>query len=164
MAARHVGAAPIIVVDVVPDRLQLASALGADLAIDAREGNVVEQIRAASGGGVDFSLEATGIAAVLRQAIDALGQRGVCGIVGATAPAEEASFNIADLMIGGKTIRGIVEGDSVPDQLIPRLVDLYLAGEFPIDRLVRTYSFDAIDQAVADAESGAVIKPILLMA
>lgn len=164
MAARHVGAVPIIVVDVVPDRLQLASALGADLAIDAREGNVVEQIRAASGGGVDFSLEATGIAAVLRQAIDALGQRGVCGIVGATAPAEEASFNIADLMIGGKTIRGIVEGDSVPDQLIPRLVDLYLAGEFPIDRLVRTYSFDAIDQAVADAESGAVIKPILLMA
>ena len=163
MAARHVGAAPIIVVDVVPERLQLARELGADLAIDARQSSVVEQIRAASGGGVDFSLEATGIAAVLRQAIDALGQQGVCGIVGATAPAEEASFNIADLMIGGKTIRGIVEGDSVPDELIPRLVDLYLAGEFPIDRLVQTYAFDAIDQAVADAESGAVIKPILMM-
>ena len=124
----------------------------------------MEQIQAASGGGVDFSLEATGIAAVLRQAIDALGQQGVCGIVGATAPADEVSFNITDVMIRGKTIRGIVEGDSVPEELIPRLVDLYLAGEFPIERLVRTYAFEAIDQAVADAETGAVIKPILLMA
>jgi len=63
------------------------------------------------------------------------------------------SFNIADLMIGGKTIRGIVESDSVPDELIPRLADLHLEGEFSIDRLVRTYSFDAIDQAVADGVS-----------
>ncbi len=164
MAARHLGASPIIVIDVVHERLQLAHELGADLAIDARQGSVVEQIQAASGGGVDFSLEATGVAAVLRQAIDALGQQGVCGIVGATAPADELSFNIADVMIRGKTIRGIVEGDSVPEELIPRLVDLYLAGEFPIDRLVTTYAFHAIDQAVVDAETGAVIKPVLLMA
>jgi aryl-alcohol dehydrogenase len=164
MAARHLGAGPIIVIDVLPERLQIARDLGADLAIDAREGSVVEQIQAASGGGVNFALEATGIVAVVRQAIDALGPRGVCGIVGATAPGEEAKVDIADLMVRGKTIRGIVEGDSVPETLIPQLVDLYLSGDFPIDRLVRTYPFDAIAQAVADAESGAVIKPVLLMA
>lgn len=164
MAARHLGAGPIIVIDVLPERLQIARDLGADLTIDAREGNVVEQIQAASGGGVHFTLEATGIAAVLRQAIDALGSQGMCGIVGATAPGEEAKFDIADLMVRGKTIRGIVEGDSVPETFIPQLVDLYLSGEFPIDRLIRTYPFDAIAQAVADAESGAAIKPVLLMA
>ena len=163
MAARHAGMEPIVVIDVVPERLQIARDLGADATIDAREGDVVARIHAASGGGVAFALEATGIVAVLRQAIDALGQQGVCGIVGATPPGAEVSFDVGDLMIRGKTIRGIVEGDSEPHEFIPRLVDLYMSGEFPIERLVRTYPFDAIGQAVADAERGAVIKPILLM-
>jgi aryl-alcohol dehydrogenase len=163
MAARYLGAGPIIVVDIVPERLKLARDLGADITIDARGDDVVAQIQAASAGGVDFALEATGIVAVVRQAIDALGQQGVCGIVGATAPGAAASFDIADLMVRGKTIRGIVEGDSVPDELIPRLVDLFLDGEFPIDRLIQTYPFVAIEQAVADSERGAVIKPVLLM-
>lgn len=164
MAARLSGASPVIAVDVNPARLAVARELGADVAIDGRTADVLAQIRAACAGrGADFTLEAVGRPEVVRQAIDALGPRGVCGIVGAPALGVEATFDITDVMVGGKTIRGIVEGNSIPSEFIPRLVDLFLAGRFPIDQLVRTYKLDDINQAVADAESGKTIKPVILM-
>ena len=140
-----------------------ARELGADVVINALEVDAVEEIGAACGGGVDYTLETTGNLIVIRQAIDVLAARGTCGIVGATALGAEVPFDVANLMILGKTIRGIVEGDSVPTEFIPKLIDLYMDGKFPIDRLVRTYPLASIADAVADGESGAVIKPIVLM-
>jgi aryl-alcohol dehydrogenase len=163
MAARLVGASPVIAIDVNPARLSLARELGADRVINASESEVVSEIQEATKGGADFALEASGVAQVLRQAIDALGQRGTCGIVGAPAIGTEVSFDVPDLMIGGKVIRGIVEGDSVPEEFIPKMVDLYLDGNFPIDRIIKTYRLDEINQAVADAEAGTVVKPVILM-
>jgi aryl-alcohol dehydrogenase len=63
----------------------------------------------------------------------------------------------------GRTVRGVIQGDSRPDQFIPYLVDLFVAGKFPIDRLVTFYDFTAIDQAAADAVNGTTIKPVLRM-
>ncbi len=60
-----------------------------------------------------------------------------------------------------KAIMGVVEGDSVPDVFVPHLIDLYMQGRFPFDRLVQFYEFDQINQAAADAESGATVKPVL---
>ena len=57
-----------------------------------------------------------------------------------------------------------MEGDSIPQLFIPRLVELWKQGRFPVERIVATYDFDAIDQAVRDAEAGVVIKPVLRMA
>ncbi len=73
----------------------------------------------------------------------------------------EASLDMNDLLIPGKTVRGIVEGDSVPDVFIPRLVDLYAQGRFPFDRLVQYYSLEEINQAAGDAEEGNTFKPVL---
>jgi aryl-alcohol dehydrogenase len=58
-------------------------------------------------------------------------------------------------------VRGIVEGDSVPDIFIPRLVDLYAQGRFPFDRLVQYYSLEEINRAAEDAEEGNTLKPVL---
>jgi aryl-alcohol dehydrogenase len=57
---------------------------------------------------------------------------------------------------------GVTEGDSNPEVFIPTLADLYRQGRFPVDRLVTTYGFDDINQAAADAASGAAIKPVLV--
>ncbi len=59
---------------------------------------------------------------------------------------------------------GVVEGNSVPDVVVPQLIDLYMQGRFPFDRLVRFYDFDQINQAAADTESGTTVKPILRVA
>ena len=66
-----------------------------------------------------------------------------------------------EVLTTGKTIRGIVAGDSVPDLVIPSLVELYLQGRFPFDRLVKYYTLDQINQAAEDSEKGVTIKPIV---
>lgn len=164
MAARVAGATTIIAADVVPSRLALAKELGATHTVNSRETDPIEAVRKITGGGADFTLESSGRPAVLRQAIDALAIKGVCGIVGAPALGTEASFDVNGVMTTGKTILGIVEGDSVPDIFIPRLVELYQQGRFPFDRLVKFYSLDQINQAAEDSEKGITIKPIVRFA
>lgn len=68
-----------------------------------------------------------------------------------------------ELLLGGKTIRGIVEGDSTPKQFIPQLVKLYQQGRFPFDKLVKFYPFEQINQAAADSEKGITLKPIVMI-
>jgi aryl-alcohol dehydrogenase len=65
------------------------------------------------------------------------------------------------LMSPGKAIRGIIQGDSVPELFIPQLIELHRQGRFPFDRLIKFYTLDEINQAAADSESGATIKPVL---
>ncbi|HDR9095739.1 TPA: NAD(P)-dependent alcohol dehydrogenase [Burkholderia vietnamiensis] len=161
LAARIAGATTIIAIDIVPSRLELAKALGATHVINSKEVDVVDAIRAITGGGVDFALESTGLAAVLSQGIEALGTRGTMGVVGAPRLGTKAEFDVNNLLLGGRTIRGIVEGDSVPQTFIPQLVQLHLQGRFPFDRLVKFYSLEQINQAAEDSSSGITLKPIL---
>lgn len=163
MAAKVAGATTIIAVDVTPSRLELARELGATHVINSREEDPVQRIQAITQGGVNYSLECSGRPEVLRQAIDALTTLGTCGIVGATKVGTEVAFNINDVMIPGKRIMGIVQGDVVANAFIPKLVDLYLQGRFPFDKLCKFYAFDEVNQAMADSERGVTIKPILRM-
>jgi aryl-alcohol dehydrogenase len=162
MAARIVGCATIVAIDVIRERLELARELGATHTINANESeNVVEEVQGITSGGADYTLETSAVPAVLRQAVEALAPTGVCGLIGAAPLGTEVSLDMNDLLIPGKVVRGIVEGDSVPDIFIPRLVDLYAQGRFPFDRLVQYYSLDEINQAAEDAEKGATLKPVL---
>lgn len=162
MAARLVGASTIIAVDMIDARLQLARDLGATHVINAKAADVVEQIRMITGGaGTDFTLEATGLLTVLRQAIDALAPRGTCGFVGASPAGSEISVNVTDIMTAGRKIQGIVEGDSNPDVFIPRMIELFKQGRFPFDKLITFYPFDRINDAIADSEHGRAIKPVV---
>jgi aryl-alcohol dehydrogenase len=155
MAARISGCTTIVAVDLHENRLKLAQELGATHAVRGVDG--IGDIT------VDYSLEATGNPQVLRAAIDCLAPLGECGVVGAPALGTEASFDVTHLFTAGRVIRGIVEGESVPSQFLPRLVDLWRRGEFPVDRMMTYYDFDQIDQAARDAEAGTVIKPVLRM-
>jgi aryl-alcohol dehydrogenase len=163
MAARVAGAGPIIAIDMVPSRLATALEVGATHVLDAREPGVIERIRDITRGGVDASLECTGLVEVARQAIDALAHRGRCGLIGASPAGSEVSFAVRDLKMSGRTIRGITQGDSVPRQFIPLLLRLFRRGQFPFDRLVRFYNLADINLAVEDSLSGRVIKPIIRM-
>ena len=65
-------------------------------------------------------------------------------------------------MTGGRSIRGIVEGDSRADVFIPALIDLFAQGRFPFDKLITFYPFEKINEAIRDSETGAVVKPVVL--
>jgi aryl-alcohol dehydrogenase len=100
---------------------------------------------------------------VFRQAVDCLAPNGMCGLIGAPAYGTEVSFDVNHILSAGRGIQGIIEGDSVPDVFIPRLMDLWRQGRFPVDALMTYYDFDQIQQAADDAEAGKVIKPVLRM-
>lgn len=163
MAARAAGATTIIAVDVVSSRLALALEVGATHTINSKEKDVVEEIHALTHGGADFALESTGIAAVATQAVASLAVLGSLGVVGASHLGTMVGFDVNDLLIKGKTIRGICEGDSVPKKFIPDLIDLHMQGRFPIDKLIRFYDFAQINEAARDSEAGITLKPILRM-
>ncbi len=164
MAAKVAGATTIIAIDVVPSRLELALELGATHVVNSRETDVVEAVRAITGGGADFALESTGRPEVLSAGIEALGGLGMMGVVGAPKLGTTASFDVNNLLLGGRSIRGIVEGDSVPQVFIPQLVTLFLQGRFPFDKLVKFYPLEQINQAAEDSTRGITLKPILRIA
>lgn len=164
MAARVAGATTIIAVDIVPSRLELAKELGATHVINSKEEDVVETVKKYTNGGALYALESTGIPAVLRQGIDSLGPLGIIGVVGAPKLGTDAAFDVNDLLLGGKAVRGIVEGDSTPKLFIPQLVELYQQGRFPFDKLVKFYDFEQINEAAADSEKGKTLKPIIRIA
>jgi aryl-alcohol dehydrogenase len=160
MAANVVGCAKIIAVDINESRLELARQLGATDTINAQDDGVVERIVELTGGGVDFSLECTGLPAVARQAVDCLILTGTCGIIGVAPLGTEIALDMNGILFG-RTVRGIIEGDSDRDVFIPRLVELHRQGRFPFDKLVRFYPLSDIETAVEDTERGEVLKAIL---
>jgi aryl-alcohol dehydrogenase len=164
MAARLTPASRIVVIDVVPERLQLAGELGADHTINAAADDPVEILRDLTGGrGADRIVECTGNTKVLRQALDAMATDATVAIVGAPPFGSEVAVDVLDAIVKGPRIVGVNQGRSVPRVVIPALVDLYLAGRLPFDRLIRTYPFDRINDATHDMHAGTVIKPVLLM-
>ncbi|MEZ5649761.1 MAG: NAD(P)-dependent alcohol dehydrogenase [Burkholderiaceae bacterium] len=164
MAAKAMGAAPIIAVDRLDSRLEMAAQVGATDGLNAaREADVVAAIKRITGAGAHHTLDTTANMGVLRQAVESLRPRGVCGFVGGAEAGSELTVDVRDVMINGKTIRGIIEGDALPSEMIPRLIGMFRDGRFPIDRLIRFYPFDDIGQAIADSASGAAIKAVLRM-
>lgn len=162
MAARVAGCATIIAVDLSAPRRTLALELGASHALAPRANDPVAAIRdIVSGGGVQWSLECTGLPAVARQAVDCLRLTGVCGLVGVAPLGTDIHLDMNGILFG-RTVRGIIEGDGVPDIFIPRLIELWRQGRFPFDRLVTFFGFNEIEEAVRATERGEVIKAILL--
>ncbi len=160
LAAVVCGCTTIIGVDLHSNRLGLAKELGATHTVNAGEQDPVEAIREITGGGAQFSLECVGNPKVLRQAVDALPRLGVCGLTGVVPPGTEVALDM-DLLMNGRTVRGILGGDAIPDLFIPKLIELYRQGRFPFDRLITFYAFDEINKAVEDMENGSVMKPVL---
>ncbi|MEU0478927.1 NAD(P)-dependent alcohol dehydrogenase [Streptosporangium sp. NPDC006013] len=161
MAAALTPAARLIAVDVVPERLALARELGATDTINGAESDdLTAAIKDATGGGAHIIVETTASTKVLQSALPALARGGVMGLIGAPAATEQVSLPVVQLIMGAMRIEGIVMGDGTPP-FLQALMRLHRDGRFPVDRLVQTYPFDQIEQAMADAESGKVIKPVL---
>jgi aryl-alcohol dehydrogenase len=78
------------------------------------------------------------------------------------APGTEVSLDM-DLIMNGRTVKGIIEGGVIPDLFIPKLIELYCQGRFPFDQMITYYPFSEINRAVKDMEEGRVIKPVLRM-
>ena len=163
LAAAIAGCEQIIAVDVNTERLALASELGATDVVDAGTTDAVEAIRELTKGGAHFAIDCTGVPAVLAGAVAATAPLGTTAIVGSPPAGSQLSLDIIEMIVSGKTVVGAAEGRSVPSSFIPLLLDHWREGRFPVDRLMQTFPFEQIDEAAHLAETGRVIKPVLVM-
>jgi aryl-alcohol dehydrogenase len=159
-AATARGVESIVAVDPLGSRRQAAERLGATTVDPAATDDVVAKVKELTGGGATYGIDTTAIPAVVKQAQQSLAIRGTLVVLGLGA--EEYAVDAIDLLQGGKTVLASVEGDSDPQEMVPRLIGMRAAGRFPMDDLVTTYPADRIEQAVADVTSGAVVKPVLV--
>jgi aryl-alcohol dehydrogenase len=163
MAAKIAGCDPIVAVDIHDRRLALARDLGATHTVNhAATADVVGAIRKISGGGVRFALETSALPAVFREAVECLMPAGTCVLLGTARRGTEVTFEMPFLQ-QGRVVRGVVQGDSIPRAFIPKLVDLVVAGLFPIERMITFYDFADINRAAHDSATGLAIKPVLRM-
>jgi len=160
MAAKIIGVKTIIAVDIHDNRLEMAKELGATHIVhNDNTHHLAKKIKSITNGGVHYGFETTGISSVVEQAIGALKRGGQLEKVGTT---QGKPLNITnDVLKEGKTVRSVIQGDSIPQEHIPKLIDYYKKGEFPIDKLIQFYNFEDINQAFADSASGKVIKPVV---
>lgn len=159
MAAKAAGAGPIIGVDLNPARLELARELGATDTVISGDGDLTEAIRAVAPAGVDYGLDTTGLPAVISATLNALTQRGVLGLVGV----QQGDLTIDPMALTvGRSLRGILEGDAVPQTFIPTLIALWQTRRFPFDKLIQTFDLADINTVEQRALAGEIIKPVLL--
>jgi len=163
MAAKIAGCDPIIAVDVHDARLALARALGATHVINHRgRADVVADIRKITGDGVRFSLETSAQPTVFREAVEALMAAGTCVLLGSARSGTEVALEMPFLQFG-RVVRGVIQGESHPQEFIPKLVDFLMQGKMPVDRMMTFYPLAEINRAAQESSQGTTIKPVLRM-
>jgi alcohol dehydrogenase len=130
------GAYPIVAVDVLPSKLELARQLGASHLVNARDEDAVAAVRAATGGGAHHALETVGSEQVLAQAYAATRRGGTTTTAGLPHPQKLFSVPAVSLVAEERTVKGSYMGSAVPSRDLPRYIALYQAGRLPVDRLL----------------------------
>lgn len=164
MAAALAGADPVIGVDLVASRRELARAFGATHVVDPQDGDAVAQIKSIAPQGVDVAVEATGNPAVMAAAINVTRQQGGRSVVIGNAR-HDAQFMINPAVFNqGKSLLGTWGGDSVPDRDYARYGRLLASQRFPVRRLLsEPYRLQDINEALADLRSGKIGRPLIDM-
>lgn len=148
MGAKLAGADPIIAVDASAAKQAMALELGATCFLDSTSGVAEEIRRLTKGRGADYVFDAVGKPAVTRLAFESLGPAGALICIGLPPMASEFSLPGWRLVGGEKRVLGSLYGSADTAQFFPALVDLYLDGKLPLDKLVsQVYPLSDINEA-----------------
>ncbi len=162
LGAALVSAHPIIAVDPVASKRELALQLGATHAVDPAAEDPVAAIRQIAPGGVDHAFEAVGIPAVVEQAFAATRTGGTTVLIGQPALGVTAEFPVYDLTQFEHDILGTHIGGATPALDIPLLASLVVAGKLDLAPLVtHRYRLDDINEAIETTRSGTAGRVVL---
>lgn len=163
LAALASGAREVVAVDVLPAKLEIARQLGATHVFDARDPDVVAQVRAATDGGVDYAFEMAGSVSALDSAYRMTRRGGTTVTAGLPNPAAQWPLQAVSLIAEERTIKGSYVGSCVPSRDIPRLIAMYRAGRLPVRALLsETISLEQINPALDRLARGEAVRQVIL--
>jgi alcohol dehydrogenase len=156
------GAFPIVVVDLVAEKLELALSLGATHAVQAGP-DAVAAVRDAARGGADFVFESVGHEAVLAQAYAATKRGGTTIATGLPHPSKMFSIPAVSLVAEERTVKGSYMGSAVPRRDLPRFIAMYQAGILPVDRLLtHRLTLDEVNEGFDRLADGLAVRQVIV--
>ncbi|MCU1454363.1 MAG: Alcohol dehydrogenase GroES domain protein [Acidimicrobiales bacterium] len=158
--AHIAGAATIVAVDLVPEKLELAKTFGAthgcspdDLAALQAE---------LTGDGFDYAFEAIGLPVTMRAAFDAIRRGGTACIIGVGAMDKEISFNGFEIFFSEKKFMGSYYGSADVRSDFHRLLRLWKSGQLNLEGMItRKMHIDDINEAFDAMKRGEVIRTVV---
>ena len=164
LGARVAGAARMIAVDINPDKLALAKSMGATDTFDSREPDVIDQIRAATNGGVDYAFETAGAVPALDVAYRITRRGGTTVTSGLPHPTQQLSLSPVSLTAEERTLKGSYIGSCIPSRDIPRYISLYKQGQLPVNRLLTDrISLDQINEGFDRLDRGEAARIVVIL-
>jgi alcohol dehydrogenase len=164
MAAIAAGARDVIAIDVLPAKLERARELGATRVFDARDPEVVAQVKAATGGGVDYAFERAGAVPALELAYRITRRGGTTVSAGLPNPAAIWPLQAVSMIAEERTIKGSYIGSCVPSRDVPRFVAMFRAGRLPVDQLLsETIGLDDLNPALDRLARGESVRQVIVM-
>jgi alcohol dehydrogenase len=162
MGAKAIGAGPIIAVDRIASKLELAQRCGATHVINAAETDPVSAIRDLARGGVETAFEAVGEESVIAQAFGATRRGGRTVAIGLTHPERMLTIPALTITAEERILMGSYMGSCVPQRDIPRFIAMYRAGILPVD-LLRTaiITLDDVNAGFDRLDRGEVARQVI---
>ena len=158
-----VGAHPLVAIDLVDDRLDLALDLGATHAIRADDPDFEDRVEQISPGGFDVVILAVGAMPAFEQAWSVTGIGGTCVVVGRTPDGERTEFNPQTIHTGERKLIGSIYGSMRPALDFPSLADLAVSGRLELERLVtRRYGIGELNEGFADLAAGRLSRGLVV--
>ena len=163
LAAVASGARELVAVDLNDDKLKLARDLGATLTVNADVADAAEQIRARTGGGVDYAFEMAGAMSAMDLAWRITRRGGSTISAGLPHPDKRFQLPPVQMVAEERTLRGSYIGSAVPARDIPRYIDMYRRGKLPVNRLMgEQLKLHDINRGFDRLASGGAMRDVVL--
>ena len=161
--ARIAGASPIVAVDVIAAKLELARSLGATEVVLSSVDDVEERVRAATQGGADYAFECLGRPQTIELATRITAPGGTAVLIGMAAPDADVRLRALEITVHEKTVTGSWYGSVVPSRDFPVLAGMLRRGELNLTPMIaRTIRLDEINEALAGFEMGEETRSVIV--
>src|SRR5699024_4258489 len=162
MGAKLAGAREVIALDINPNKFAMAKSLGATEVYDSSAENVVEEIKKATSGGLDYVFETAGAVPAMEVAYKITKRGGTTTTTGLPHPEHEFSFPQVTLAAEERTVKGSYVGSCVPSRDVPHFVSLFKQGMLPVDELLSDIiSLDEINEGFDRLAKGDVARLVI---
>jgi alcohol dehydrogenase len=162
LAALASGAERVVAVDINPEKLSIAAALGATDTFHAGHEDVANDILERTNGGCDSVIETAGSIAAFKLAYAISARGGTTVAVGLPHPSAEFNYLQSTLVSDERRIIGSYMGSGDPSRDIPTILDLYRSGKLPFQKLkTRVVGFDDLNEAFDELAQGKALRNML---